>query len=72
VYPAGNSDVADLCRRYAELLADRSTFAWMTLEQLLDARALAVRTTRALRARYLPSDRTVRAVCPRLGTSNAR
>jgi hypothetical protein len=62
VYPAGNSDVADLCRRYAELLADRSTFAWMTLEQLLDARALAARTTRALRARYLPSDRTVRAV----------
>jgi hypothetical protein len=54
VYPADNSDVVDLCHRYSELLVDRATFAWMTLEQLLDAGALTARTTRALRARYLP------------------
>ena len=55
VYPAGNSDVADMCARYRELLADESTFASMTLEELLDANVLPARTTAALRARYLPS-----------------
>jgi hypothetical protein len=53
VHPAANSDIEELCARYAELLVDGSTFASTTLEQLLDARALAPRTARALRARYL-------------------
>jgi hypothetical protein len=54
VYPAGNSDVVDLCARYQRLLADRSTFSSMTLEELLDAEGLPARTTAALRRRYLP------------------
>jgi hypothetical protein len=55
VHPAGNSDVAGACARYAELLADRSTFSSVTMEKLLDARALPARTTAALRNRYIPS-----------------
>lgn len=34
VHPAGNSDTARLCARYAELLDDRSTFSVVTLEEL--------------------------------------
>ena len=34
VHPAGNSDVAGLCTRYRELLADDSTFSSLTLEEL--------------------------------------
>lgn len=34
VHPAGNSDVAGLCARYRDLLADDSTFAEVTLEEL--------------------------------------
>ena len=54
VYPAANTDVADLCARYEPLLADRSTFAAMTLEELIDADVLPPTTTAALRERYLP------------------
>jgi len=54
VYPAGNSDVADMCARYGELLADRSTFSSLTLEELLAAGALPRKTAAALRKRYLP------------------
>lgn len=54
VHPAGNSDLADACRRYTDLLAERSTFSSMTLEDLLGAGALPRRTATALRARYLP------------------
>jgi hypothetical protein len=54
VVVAGNSDYADLCERYARLLADRSTFSSLTLEGLLEAGALPAETTAALRARYLP------------------
>jgi hypothetical protein len=54
VYPAGNPDVADLVNRYRRLLANRSTFSSMTLEELLDAKALVASTTAALRRRYLP------------------
>jgi hypothetical protein len=54
VYPAGNVDVADLCARYEPILADHSTFAAMTLEELLDADVLPPTTTAALRERYLP------------------
>ena len=55
VHPAGNTDVADLCARYGELLADESTFASVTLEQLLDAGVHPRPAAAALRERYVPS-----------------
>ena len=55
VHPAGNTDVAELCARYRELLADPTTFASLTLEDLLDAEVLRPSTTGALRERYLPT-----------------
>jgi hypothetical protein len=54
VYPAGNSDFADACARYRELLVDESTFSSVTVEDLLGANALPAETTAALRDRYLP------------------
>jgi hypothetical protein len=54
-YPAGNPDIADACERYGALLADRSTFASVTIEALLDADVLPERTATALRERYLPT-----------------
>ncbi len=54
VHPAGNSDFADACARYRDLLLDQSTFASVTVEELLDADVLPVQTTGALRDRYLP------------------
>jgi hypothetical protein len=53
LYPAGNSDVADACARYRGLLSDQSTFAALTIEQLLDARALPPKAAKAIRARYI-------------------
>ena len=53
VHPAGNTDVAELCARYRELLADPSTFVSMTVEELLDAGVLRPATTAAIRERYL-------------------
>ena len=53
VYPAGNSDWAGACSRYAELLTDRSTFSSATLEELLPA--LPRRLAAALRERYVVS-----------------
>jgi hypothetical protein len=53
VHPAGNSDVVDLCGRYRTMLTDETTFATMTLEQLLDIGNLPRRTTAALRRRYV-------------------
>ena len=53
VYPAGNTDFADACSRYRALLTDDSTFASVTVEQLLDAGVLPTRTAKALRARYI-------------------
>jgi hypothetical protein len=53
VYPAGNRAVASLCARYADLLADGSTFAVVTLEELLHSAALPPETVTALRERYL-------------------
>jgi hypothetical protein len=54
VHPAGNTDFADACARYRTLLKDQSTFASVTLEELLDAGALPTATVSALRDRYLP------------------
>jgi hypothetical protein len=53
VHPAGNPDIAELCARYRDRLADTSTFAAVTLEALLDAGAIPPTTTAALRERYL-------------------
>ena len=53
VHPVGNVDISALCARYADLLADRSTFASVHLEELLGQRALPPKTTRALRERYV-------------------
>ncbi len=54
VHPPANPDVVDLCARYRKLLVDPSTFAAMTIEDLLGAGALPARTASALRARYIP------------------
>jgi hypothetical protein len=53
VHPGDNSDFADVCTRYAELLTDHSTFAATTIEELLDAGALRPKTRAALRERYI-------------------
>jgi hypothetical protein len=53
VHPAGNSDLADVCTRYAQLLREQSTFAATTIEELLDAAALPSNTRKALYDRYL-------------------
>jgi PD-(D/E)XK nuclease superfamily len=53
VYPTGNSDLADACARYANLLHDGSTFSSVTIEHLLDARVLPPKTAKAIRARYI-------------------
>jgi hypothetical protein len=54
VHPAGNTDFADACSRYRALLVDRSTFASVTIEELLDADVLPAQTATALRKRYIP------------------
>lgn len=55
VHPADNTDFADACARYRDLLVNPLTFASLTIEQLLDADVLPMQTTAALRDRYLPS-----------------
>lgn len=54
VHPAANSDVADACTRYRDLLADRSTASSMTIEGVLDADVLPAHTATAVRERYVP------------------
>jgi hypothetical protein len=54
-HPVGNSDFADACARYRDLLVDQSTFSSVTVEELLDAKGLPARTTAALRERLLPN-----------------
>jgi hypothetical protein len=53
IHPAGNTDFAEACNRYRDLLADQSTFSSMTVEELLDAGVLPTRTATALRNRYI-------------------
>jgi len=53
VHPAGNTDFVDACATYRTLLADESTFASITLEELLAAGILSAATTAALRERYV-------------------
>ena len=52
VHPADNPDVVDLLARYRSYLADDSTFATITVADLLASRALPAATTKALRDRY--------------------
>jgi PD-(D/E)XK nuclease superfamily protein len=54
VHPAGNTDFAEACNRYRDLLPDQSTFSSMTVEDLLDADLLPPHTATALRKRYIP------------------
>jgi hypothetical protein len=53
VHPAGNSDFVDACARYGSLLTEPSTYASLTLEQLLDTDVLPAQASAAVRARYL-------------------
>jgi hypothetical protein len=53
VYPAGNTDFADVCTRYAELLTEHSTFAATTIEDVLRPGTLPSKTRTALRQRYV-------------------
>ena len=52
-HPSGNVDYAEACERYRALLVDPSTFASVTIEDLLDANTLPATTTAALRDRYV-------------------
>ena len=54
VYPAANVSFERVAKRYQEVLADDSTFATMTIEDLLDTHALhEERTEEQFRERYL-------------------
>lgn len=53
VHPAANVEMADMCHRYRELLADRATFRSTTLEEVLASGALSSRAVRMVRERYL-------------------
>jgi hypothetical protein len=52
----GNVDMADADARYRDLLADDSTFASMTLEDMIVADVLPTAAESALRKRYLPAE----------------
>lgn len=52
VHAARNVHMADLCSRYRALLADGSSFAELTLEDILDSDALPPPAIAALRERY--------------------
>lgn len=54
VHPAGNTDFAEACARYRDLLVDQSTFSSVTVEELLDGDVLPARKAGALRKRYVP------------------
>jgi hypothetical protein len=54
IHPAGNTDFADACSRYRALLVDHTTFASVTVEDLLGPNALPADTATALRERYIP------------------
>ena len=72
VHPAGNTDFADACARYRALLVDQSTFASVTVEELLDAGAVPTPTVAALRDRYLPVAQADGALCDLAAVSPAR
>jgi hypothetical protein len=51
VHPEGNVDFAEACARYRSFLADETTFASLTLEELLGAGALPKKTEPRIRER---------------------
>ncbi len=54
VAPAGNPSIASAAARYRDALEDPTSFAFMTLEQLLDSPVALAENARAqLRTRYL-------------------
>lgn len=53
VHPEGNADYAGAATWYRSLLRDDSTFASITVEDLLERDALPARSVRALRERYV-------------------
>jgi PD-(D/E)XK nuclease superfamily protein len=53
VYPAANTDWADLVARYASVVADASSFASLTIEDVLRSGVLPRSSARALRDRYV-------------------
>jgi hypothetical protein len=53
VHPEGNIDFAEGCARYRSFLADETTFASLTLEELLGAGALPKKAEARIRERYL-------------------
>jgi hypothetical protein len=55
VHPAGNTSVSDACTRYRNLLAADASFGVVTVEEVLDAAALAAPLLAKLRRRYIPS-----------------
>ena len=54
VHPADSASVVEGCHRYRSLLADESTFATLTVEELLGSAVLRPKTLAALRERYVP------------------
>jgi hypothetical protein len=58
VHPAGNSDFAEACARYRNLLVDGSTLSSVTVEELIHSKVLPAKTAAALRDRYLLDDAT--------------
>jgi hypothetical protein len=54
VHPAGNTNVAHACERYAAHLSDGSTFTTTPLETLLATEALPPATSALLQERYVP------------------
>jgi hypothetical protein len=54
VHPQANTSVSSAINEYREVLADDTTFTSATIEELLEAKALAPKTVAALRRRYLP------------------
>ncbi|MFW2336062.1 PGN_0703 family putative restriction endonuclease [Ilumatobacter sp.] len=54
VHPDANTDIAHAADEYRTLLNDDATFHTSTIDDLLAVKALTVRTTAALRGRYLP------------------
>jgi hypothetical protein len=55
VHPVANTSVGDACTRYRNLLADDASFGVVTVEEVLDAAALAAPLLAKLRRRYIPS-----------------
>jgi len=54
LHPSINRGFADACARYRSLLRDPSSFAPMTIEDVLDSGALPSTTAAAVRERYIP------------------